>query len=117
MPLQFLLKTTITVALVLLASGLAKRPGLLGALVAALPVTSLLVLGWLYVDTGDPRQVARLSMDIFWFGLGGLAFFPALSLSLRAGWPVWACFAVAAVAAFAGMSATQAALTHFRSAG
>ena len=77
MPLQFLLKTTITVALVLLASGLAKRPGL----------------------------------------LGGLAFFPALSLSLRAGWPVWTCFAVAALAAFAGMSATQAALTHFRSAG
>ncbi|WP_240125195.1 hypothetical protein [Thermomonas alba] len=32
MPLQFLLKTIITVALVLLASGLAKRPGLLAAL-------------------------------------------------------------------------------------
>ena len=117
MTVQFLLKVAITVTLVLVASALSKKPGVLGALVASLPITSLLVLGWLYVETGDPRQVARLSMDIFWFVLGGLAFFPALSLSLRAGWPVWTCFAVAALAAFAGMSATQAALTHFRSAG
>jgi hypothetical protein len=102
------------VALVLLASGLAKRPGLLGALVASLPVTSLLVLGWLYAETGDVARVATLSMDIFWFVLGGLAFFPVLSLSLRAGWPVWLCFVLAALAAFTGMSATQAALTHFR---
>lgn len=112
MTLQFLLKTTITVALVLIASGLAKRPGLLGALVAALPVTSLLVLGWLYAETGDTQRVANLAMEIFWFVLGGLLFFPALSLSLKAGWPVWLCFLLAALAGFAGMSAVQFLLTQ-----
>ncbi|MGE4367014.1 DUF3147 family protein [Thermomonas sp.] len=112
MTLQFLLKTAITVMLVLIASGLARRPGLLGALVASLPVTSLLVLGWLYAETGDAQRVANLAMEIFWFVLGGLLFFPALSLALKAGWPVWLGFLLAALAAFAGMSAAQFLLTH-----
>ena len=43
----------------------------LGALVAALPVTSLLVLAWLYAETHDVQRVATMSMDIFWFVLGG----------------------------------------------
>lgn len=112
---QFLLKLGITVTLVLVASALSKKPGFLGALVAALPVTSLLVLGWLYAETHDVQRVATMSMDIFWFVLGGLAFFPVLSLALRAGWQPWLGFAVAGLAAFAGMSVMQLMLTHLRS--
>lgn len=111
---QFVLKLAITVALVLIASALSRRPGILGALVAALPVTSLLVLGWLYAETHDTQRVAVMSMDIFWFVLGSLLFFPALSCSLKAGWPPWLCFALAGVAAFAGMSGVQYLLTHWR---
>ena len=111
---QFLLRLAITVALVLAASALSKRPGVIGALVAALPVTSLLVLGWLYVETHDAPRVATMSMDIFWFVLGGLLFFPALSLSLKAGWQPWMCFALAGLAGFAGMSGMQYLLAHFR---
>lgn len=114
MNLQFLLKLAITIALVLTASMLSKRPGLLGALVAALPVTSLLVLGWLYVETHDVQRVATMSMDIFWFVLGGLAFFPVLSLALKQGWQPWLCFVLAGIAAFAGMSAAQYLLAQMR---
>jgi hypothetical protein len=113
---QFLLNLAITVALVLTASTLSKRPGVLGALVAALPVTSLLVLGWLYVETHDIQRVSAMSMDIFWFVLGGLLFFPVLSLSLKAGRQPWLCFALAGAAAFAGMSGVQYLLTHLRTA-
>ena len=111
---QFLIKAAITVALVLAASLLSKRPGLLGALVAALPLTSLLVLGWLYAETRDAQRVAAMSMDIFWFVLGGLLFFPVLSFSLKAGWHPWMCFALAGIAAFAGMSGAQLLLAHWR---
>lgn len=107
MNLQFLLKTAITVAVVLIASLLARRSGWLGALVASLPLTSLLVLGWLYAETRDPRQVADLSMGILWFVLGSLPFFPVLALGLRQGWTPWAAFACAALAGFAGVSLTQ----------
>lgn len=109
---QFLLKVAITVALVLLASALARRTGWLGALVASLPLTSLLVLAWLYGDTRDPGQVADLAMGIFWFVLGSLPFFVVLALALRQGWHVGLAFAVAAAAGFAGVSLTQWLLTR-----
>ena len=82
------LQTAITVALVLLASALARRTGWLGALVASLPLTSLLVLAWLYHDTRDTAQVADLSMGIFWFVLGSLPFFVVLAVTLRQGWHI-----------------------------
>ena len=116
MNLQFWIKLAITVTLVLTASALSRKPGFAGALVAALPITSLLVLGWLYVETHDVARVGAMSMDIFWFVLGGLAFFPILSLALRMGWPVWLCFALAGLAAFGGMSIVQYGLSHWRGA-
>ena len=107
MNLQFFLKAAITVALVLAASYFARRNGWLGALVASLPLTSLLVLGWLYADTRDAKQVADLSMGIFWFVLGSLPFFVVLAVALRHGWHIGLAFACAALAGFAGVSLTQ----------
>jgi len=107
MNLQFLLKLAITVVVVLVASMLARRTGWLGALVASLPLTSLLVLAWLYSDTRDTAQVADLAMGIFWFVLGSLPFFLVLAFGLRHGWNIGLAFAVAAVTGFAGVSLTQ----------
>lgn len=114
MNLQMLIKLAITVATVLLASELSKKPGVLGALVASLPLTSLLVLAWLYRDTGDPARVASMGMDIFWFVLGSLVFFPALALTMRAGWPAWLCFACAGLTGAAGVAVVQLLLQHSR---
>ncbi|MBS0199810.1 MAG: DUF3147 family protein [Proteobacteria bacterium] len=107
MNLQLLIKLAITVVTVMVASELAKKHGVLGALVASLPLTSLLVLTWLYRDTGDATRVATMGMDIFWFVLGSLVFFPALALTARAGWPMWLCFACAGLAGAAGVAIVQ----------
>lgn len=117
MSIQFAIKISVTVAIVLIASALAKRPGHLGALVASLPVTSLLVLGWLYADTRDPRQVADMAMGIFWFVLGGMPFFVVLALSLRGGLHTGLSFALAAAAGFAGVSLVQWLLSRGAQAG
>jgi hypothetical protein len=109
--MQFLLKAAITVALVLAASFLARRSGWVGALVASLPLTSLLVLGWLYADTRDSTQVAGMAMDIFWFVLGSLPFFPVLAIGLRQHWPVPVAFLAAGIAGFAGVSLVQWLIT------
>jgi len=114
---QFLLKAAITVALVLAASFLAKRHGWLGALVASLPLTSLLVLVWLYADTRDTKQVADLSMGIFWFVLGGMPFFVVLAVALRNGWNIFVSFGTAALAGFAGVALTQWLLARFTAGG
>jgi hypothetical protein len=109
--MQFLLKAAITVALVLAASFLARRSGWVGALVASLPLTSLLVLGWLYADTRDSTQVAGMAMDIFWFVLGSLPFFPVLAIGLRQHWPVPVAFVAAGIAGFAGVILVQWLIT------
>lgn len=109
---QFLLKLLITVALVVVASALARRTGWLGALVASLPLTSLLVLGWLYFDTREPRAVADLAMAVFWFVLGSLPFFLVLAFALRQGLQVGLSFGLAALAGFAGVSLVQWLMTR-----
>jgi hypothetical protein len=107
MNLQWLLKLAITVAIVLAASALARRSGWLGALIASLPLTSLLVLAWLYADTRDARQVADLSMGIFWFVLGSLPLFLVLAFGLRHGWNLALAMIAAIVVGFAGVTLVQ----------
>jgi hypothetical protein len=104
---QLLSKFAITVAIVLVASALARRSGWLGALVASLPLTSLLVLAWLYADTRDARQVADLSMGIFWFVLGSLPLFLVLAFGLRHGWNIAVSTIAAIVVGFAGVTLVQ----------
>ena len=81
------IKIVLTAVLVVAISEVAKRSSLLGAVLASLPLTSLLAMIWLYADTGDAQQVADLASGIFWLVLPSLVLFVALPLLLRAGWP------------------------------
>lgn len=109
---QFWWKAALTVVIVLVASALARRHGWVGALVASLPLTSLLVLGWLYADTRNPLQVADLAMTIFWFVLGSLPFFVVLAFGLRGGWHWGIALAAAVATGFAGVSLAQWLMTR-----
>jgi len=80
---HYLVKLLLTALLVVLASEVARRSSLFGALLASVPLVSILALTWLYVDTGNTERVAAFSTDIFWLVLPSLAFFPSLSLLLR----------------------------------
>lgn len=84
-----LIKVVITAVLVVAISELAKRSTLVGALLASLPLTSLLALIWLYRDTGDAAQAAELARGIFWLVLPSLAFFVVFPAGVRAGWSFW----------------------------
>ena len=87
--MYYTLKVLISAALIVLVSELAKRNSLLAALVASLPVTSLLAFVWLYWETGDAGRVSSLSLDIFWLVIPSLALLLALPLLLRMGWGFW----------------------------
>lgn len=76
---QFAIKVIFTVVVVVAVSEIAKRSSFWGALLASLPLTSLLAFIWLYVDTGDAQGVANLSQGIFWLVLPSLS--PSLALS------------------------------------
>ncbi|HTN66523.1 MAG TPA: DUF3147 family protein [Burkholderiaceae bacterium] len=87
--LYYALKVLVSAILIVAISELAKRSSLLGALLASLPITSLLAFIWLYRDTHSVEKVAALSSGIFWLVLPSLVLFVLLPWFLRLGWGFW----------------------------
>lgn len=94
---QFAVKVLITVAMVLAVSEVAKRSTLWAAVLASLPLTSILAFIWLYVDTGNVGTVAALSRSIFWLVLPSLPLFLLLPALLRIGWGFWPSLGVSCI--------------------
>lgn len=83
--LYYVTKVAITALLVVLISEVAKRSTFLGAVLASVPLTSVLAMLWLYLDTGDAAKVSALAGSVFWLVLPSLALFVALPLLLAKG--------------------------------
>jgi len=82
-------KIVVSALLIVTISELAKRNSGFAALVASLPLTSLLAIIWLRVEGSQIAQIAQLSQQIFWLVLPSLVFFLILPLLLRHGMMFW----------------------------
>lgn len=91
--MQFALKVLVSALVVAGSSELAKRHPGAGAVLASLPLASVLALSWLWLETGDASRVGGFSWAILWAVIPSLAFFAALPLLLRAGLGYWASLA------------------------
>jgi hypothetical protein len=80
---RIIIKFVLTAGLIVGISEIGKRFSFAGAILASLPLTSLLALTWLYLDTRDATKTATLAIDIFYAVIPSLAFFPILSALLR----------------------------------
>lgn len=96
------IKVVLTAVLVVAISEVGKRSLLMGGLLASIPLTSLLALAWLQVESGNREQVAALSTSIFWLIPPSLIFLAALPLLLRTELPAWAAFGISIIATGAG---------------
>jgi len=85
----YAIKVAVTAVVVVAVAEIAKRSPIWAALLASLPLTSLLAFVWLYVDTAESERVAELSQNILWLVLPSLVLFVTLPLMLRAGWGFW----------------------------
>jgi hypothetical protein len=81
----YLTKIAVTTLLVVIVSVAAKRSALLVAVLASVPIVSVLAMLWLYVDTKDVAQVAQLSRSIVWLVVPSLVLFVALPVLLARG--------------------------------
>ena len=81
----YLTKIAITTLLIVVISEVAKRSSLIGALLASIPLVSVLAMIWLYVDTKDVDKVRSLATSVFWLVIPSLALFIALPLLLKQG--------------------------------
>ncbi len=81
----YVLKIVITTLLIVLISEIAKRSSFVGALLASVPLVSVLAMLWLYIDTKNISKVSALSSGIFWLVLPSLSLFVTLPLLLKQG--------------------------------
>jgi len=82
---HYLVKLIVTCALVVVVSEMAKRSFLVAAVLASLPLVSVLAMVWLYLDTQDVDKVAGLARSIFWLVIPSLLLFLSLPILLRSG--------------------------------
>lgn len=83
--MQFLLRVLISALIIAGVAELGRRYSVLAAILASLPLTSILALSFLYFETRQTELVVELSYSIFWAVLPSLIFFIALPTLIRSG--------------------------------
>lgn len=81
----YIVKIIITTILIVAISEIAKRSSLIGAVLASVPLVSVLAMIWLYIDTKDVSKVSSLSISVFWLVIPSLALFVSLPILLKQG--------------------------------
>ena len=92
--LYLALKAAISGVVVAAVSQVAKRfPGF-GALIASLPLVSILGMIWLWRDKPDTGNMADHVQATFWYVLPSLPMFLVIPMLLRRGAPFWGALGV-----------------------
>jgi hypothetical protein len=87
--IYLVIKALVSAALIVAASEFAKRfPGL-GALIASLPLVSVLGMIWLWRDRPDAENMAAHSEATFWYVIPSLPMFLAIPVMIRHGVGFW----------------------------
>jgi hypothetical protein len=92
--LYLVAKAALSGMIIAVVSELAKRNPGLGALVASLPLVSVLGMIWLWRDRPDAENMAAHAGATFWYVLPSLPMFLAIPALLRAGMPFWIALAL-----------------------
>ena len=75
MLIPFVLRAALSGVIIALISFLARRSPAMGALIASLPLISLLGMIWLWRDTQDAEEMARHAEATFWYVIPSLPMF------------------------------------------
>lgn len=87
--MPFVLKVLVSALLVAGAAELGRRSTLAGAILASLPLTSILAMVWLWRDGVATAQIADFASGVLVFVLPSLLLFIVTPLLLRSGWSFW----------------------------
>jgi hypothetical protein len=87
--LWFAIKAALSGLIIAAVSTVAKRYPGFGALIASLPLVSVLGMIWLWHDKPDAVNMAAHAQATFWFVLPSLPMFLLIPALLRGGVPFW----------------------------
>jgi hypothetical protein len=85
-----LFKALLSGLIVSAVSEVTKRSPAFGALVASLPIISVLAMVWIWVETKDAERIASHAEATFWMVLPSLPMFLVLPILLRHNVPFYA---------------------------
>jgi hypothetical protein len=75
MNVLFIVKLLVSAALIAIATEVAKRHPFWGAVIIALPLTSIIAMSWLYAETRDNALLTQFAKDVFVIVPVSLVFF------------------------------------------
>ena len=87
--LAFALRAALSGVMIALVALLARRSPARGALVASLPLVSVMGMMWLWHDTHDPVRLANHAEATLWYVLPSLPMFLLIPALLRHGVAFW----------------------------
>ena len=73
--LLFIVKVAVSALVIVAATEVAKRHPFWGAVIIALPLTSILAMSWLYAETRDNALLTQFAKDVFVIVPVSLVFF------------------------------------------
>lgn len=109
----YALKVLLSALVIVLISEVAKRHSGIAALIAALPLTSILAFVWLHLDGTPPERIAELAGQVFWLVIPSLVLFVTLPLLLRQGLNFWLSLGLSMAATAGGYFALLPLLRRF----
>ena len=83
--IYLVVKALLSGVIIAIVSEIAKRSPGFAALVASLPLVSVLGMIWLWRDTSDPERMAAHAGATFWYVLPSLPMFLLIPLLLKRG--------------------------------
>lgn len=106
--LFLVVKYAVTALVIVVVSEVAKRSDRVGALIAALPLVTVMAMIWLHVEKQPETKIANHAFYTFWYVLPTLPMFLLIPWMMNRGVSFWpslltgcvltiACFAIAAV--------------------
>ncbi|MEZ5689597.1 MAG: DUF3147 family protein [Caenibius sp.] len=82
-------KAAVSGVLIAVISEVSKRYPGFGALIASLPLVSVMGMMWLWKDKPDPSNMAAHAEATFWFVLPSLPMFLLIPFMIRQGYSFW----------------------------
>lgn len=90
----YITKVFISAVLIVAISELAKRSSVLGAVLASVPLLSVIAMIWLYHESGDTAKISALASSIFWLVIPSLLLFVSLPALLKSGFNFYPSLAI-----------------------
>ncbi|MDD2451744.1 MAG: DUF3147 family protein [Sulfurovum sp.] len=90
----YITKLIITSLLIVVISEIGKRSSLAGALLAAIPLVSILAMTWMYIDTDSSSSVVEFSRRIVWLIAPSMTLFLVFPFLIHKGFGFYISMAV-----------------------